>query len=110
MRFGLPSNKKEEQLTYGGYLKIDELINLQILRSDPPQHDETLFIIIHQVHELWFKQLLHEFDSIVENLNNNEVLRSIRLLRRCIEIQRVLVNQVAVLETMTPMDFLTFRD
>src|SRR5205085_10168359 len=89
---------------------INELINLQHLRSDPPQHDETLFIIIHQVYELWFKQLLHEFDSVIENLNNDEVLRAIRLLRRCIEIQRLLVNQVGVLETMTPMDFLTFRD
>ncbi len=110
MRFGLPSKQNEEQLTYGGYLRVNDLINLQQLRSDPPQHDETLFIIIHQVHELWFKQLLHEFDSIIENLNRNEVLRAIRLLRRCIEIHRVLVNQVAVLETMTPMDFLTFRD
>ena len=110
MRFGLPSKQNEELLTYGGYLKINELINLQQLRSDPPQHDETLFIIIHQVYELWFKQLLHEFDSIIENLNRDEVLRSIRLLRRFIEIHRVLVNQVAVLETMTPMDFLQFRD
>src|SRR5215813_10492322 len=110
MRFGLPSNQNEELLTYGGYLKINELIHLQQLRSDPPQHDETLFIIIHQVYELWFKQILHELDTIIENLNQNEVLRAIRLLRRCIEIQRVLVNQVAVLETMTPMDFLAFRD
>src|SRR5215813_9394866 len=110
MRFGLPSKQNAEQLTYSGYLKINELINLQHLHSDPPQHDETLFIIIHQVYELWFKQLLHEFDSIIENLNRDEVLRAIRLLRRCNEIHRVLVNQVAVLETMTPMDFLAFRD
>lgn len=110
MRFGLTSNETEETLTYGGYLKVGDLINLQNLRSDPPQHDETLFIIIHQTYELWFKQLLHEIDTIIEKLDNDEVLGSIRLLRRCIEIQRVLVNQVAVLETMTPMDFLTFRD
>lgn len=110
MRFGLPENETEETLTYGGYLKIGDLLNLQNLRSEPPQHDETLFIIIHQVYELWFKQLLHELDTIVEKLDNGEVLGSIRLLRRCIEIQRVLVSQVAVLETMTPMDFLTFRD
>jgi tryptophan 2,3-dioxygenase len=110
MRFGLSSNEAEEALTYGGYLKVGDLINLQNLRSDPPQHDETLFIIIHQVFELWFKQLLHELDTIVEKLDRDEVLVSIRLIRRCIEIQRVLVNQVAVLETMTPMDFLTFRD
>src|SRR5262245_25078597 len=105
MRFGLTSNEAEETLTYGGYLKVNDLINLQKLRSDPPQHDETLFIIIHQVFELWFKQMLHELDTIIIKLDNNEVLAAIRLLRRCIEIQHVLTNQVAVLETMTPMDF-----
>jgi tryptophan 2,3-dioxygenase len=110
MSFGLPLNKNKDGITYSGYLKVDELINLQHLQSDPPQHDETLFIIIHQVYELWFKQLLHELDTIVVKLDHDEVLGAIRLLRRCIEIQRVLVNQVAVLETMTPMDFLTFRD
>jgi tryptophan 2,3-dioxygenase len=69
-----------------------------------------LFIIIHQVYELWFKQLLHEIDTIVERLDSDDPLSAHRLLRRCIEIQRVLVSQVAVLETMTPMDFLAFRD
>ncbi len=110
MSFGLPFKKSEDGITYGGYLKIDELINLQHLRSDPPQHDETLFIIIHQVYELWFKQMLHELDTIIAKLDKDEVLGTIRLIRRCIEIQRILVNQIAVLETMTPMDFLTFRD
>ena len=110
MSFGLPYNKGKKSLTYGGYLKISELIDLQQLHSDPPQHDETLFIIIHQVYELWFKELLHEIDGVVERLDRDESLSSHRLLRRCIEIQRVLVNQVSVLETMTPMDFLTFRD
>jgi tryptophan 2,3-dioxygenase len=110
MRFGLPVNKTEGQLTYGGYLKVNDLINLQQLHSDPPQHDETLFIIIHQVYELWFKQMLHEVDTIIDKLDNNDVLGAIRLIRRCIEIQHVLVNQVAILETMTPMDFLAFRD
>lgn len=110
MRFGLPVNKTEGQLTYGGYLKVNDLLNLQHLLSDPVQHDETLFIIIHQVYELWFKQMLHEIDTIIEKLNHNDVLGAIRLIRRGIEIQRVLVSQVAVLETMTPMDFLAFRD
>jgi len=110
MSFGLPYKEDEQRLTYGGYLKINELISLQNLHSDPPHHDETLFIIIHQVYELWFKQMLHEIDTIVEHLNRDEPLSSHRLLRRCIEIQRVLVSQVAVLETMTPMDFLAFRD
>jgi tryptophan 2,3-dioxygenase len=110
MSFGLPDREEEPQLTYGGYLKVRELIGLQQLRSAPTQHDETLFIIIHQVYELWFKQLLHELDTIIERLNDDETLMAHRLLRRCIEIERLLVNQVAVLETMTPMDFLAFRD
>jgi tryptophan 2,3-dioxygenase len=110
MSFGLPFDKKTDGITYGGYLKIKELTNLQQLQSDPPQHDETLFIIIHQVYELWFKQMLHELDTIVKKLDDGDALGAIRLLRRCIEIQRVLVNQIAVLETMTPMDFLLFRD
>jgi tryptophan 2,3-dioxygenase len=110
MSFGLPYGKDDERLTYGGYLKVRELIGLQDLLSDPPQHDETLFIIIHQVFELWFKQLLHELGTIVERLDRDETLAAHRLLRRCIEIERVLINQVSVLETMTPMDFLAFRD
>lgn len=110
MSFGLPYEKDDERLTYGGYLKVRELIGLQGLLSDPPQHDETLFIIIHQVYELWFKQLLHELDTIIERLDKDETLAAHRLLRRCIEIERVLVNQVGILETMTPMDFLAFRD
>ena len=110
MSFGLPDREDEPRLTYGGYLKVRELIGLQQLRSDPLQHDETLFIIIHQVYELWFKQLLHELDTIIERLNNDETLVAHRLLRRCIEIERLLINQVDVLETMTPMDFLAFRD
>jgi tryptophan 2,3-dioxygenase len=110
MSFGLPFTKNTDGITYGGYLKIDELMNLQNLQSDPPQHDETLFIIIHQVYELWFKQMLHELETIVKKLDADDALGAIRLLRRCIEIQRVLVTQIAVLETMTPMDFLLFRD
>jgi tryptophan 2,3-dioxygenase len=109
MSFGLPPSK-EPRLTYGGYLKIRELTALQQLHSDPAQHDETLFIVIHQVFELWFKQLLHEIDTVIGFLNQDKPLRAHRLVRRCIEIERVLVSQIAVLETMTPMDFLAFRD
>ena len=109
MSFGLPPGD-EPRLTYGGYLKVRELISLQHLRSEPPQHDEMLFIIIHQVYELWFKELLHELDTIVERLDSNEPLAAHRLVRRCIEIERVLVDQIAVLETMMPTDFLAFRD
>ena len=110
MSFGLPRGENDERLTYGGYLKVRELMALQGLLSDPPQHDETLFIIIHQVYELWFKQLLHELDTIVARLDNDETLAAHRLLRRCVEIERVLLSQVGILETMTPMDFLAFRD
>jgi tryptophan 2,3-dioxygenase len=110
MSFGLPPPEDEPRLTYGGYLRVRDLVSLQRLHSDPAHHDETLFIIIHQVYELWFKQLLHEVDAIIARLDSDETLAAHRLLRRCIEIERVLVNQVAVLETMTPMDFLAFRD
>jgi tryptophan 2,3-dioxygenase len=109
MSFGLPPTKVP-RLTYGGYLKVRELISLQHLLSDPPQHDEMLFIIIHQVYELWFKELLHELDTIIERLNSDQPLAAHRLVRRCIEIERVLVDQIAVLETMMPTDFLAFRD
>ena len=108
MPFGLPDS--EQKLTYGGYLRVADLIALQQLQSDPAQHDETLFIIIHQTYELWFKQILHEVAAVRERLGRDEVLSAVRLLRRCIEIQRVLVGQIAVLETMTPVDFLAFRD
>jgi tryptophan 2,3-dioxygenase len=110
MSFGLPPRPDENRLTYGGYLQVGALTGLQRLRFDPAQHDETLFIIIHQVYELWFKQLLHEVDTILAKIQQGDALGANRLLRRCIEIQRVLVSQIAVLETMTPTDFLAFRD
>src|SRR5262245_45856802 len=110
MSFGLNLKDPERKLTYDGYLKIHQLLSLQNLLSKPAQHDETLFIIIHQVYELWFKELLHEVDAIRNRLDANEPLAAHRLVRRAIEIERVLVSQVAVLETMTPMDFLAFRD
>jgi tryptophan 2,3-dioxygenase len=108
MAFGLPEDS--EKLTYGGYLRVDDLLTLQQLRSDPGHHDETLFIVIHQVYELWFKQILHEIDDIVVRIGAGDLLGASRLLRRCIEIQRILVAQLTVLETMLPTDFLAFRD
>jgi tryptophan 2,3-dioxygenase len=110
MSFGLPRSTDPNRLTYSSYLKISELTSLQEPHSDPPQHDELLFIIVHQVYELWFKQLLHELDAVRSHLDQDEPLSAQRLLRRCIEIQRVLIQQLRVLETMTPNDFLTFRD
>jgi len=108
MPFGLPDDA--QRLSYGGYLHLPELLSLQRPLSDPPHHDELLFIVVHQVYELWFKELLHELDAIVDLLEHDEILEAVRLLRRCLEIERVLVAQVAVLETMTPGDFLAFRD
>lgn len=112
MPFGIPKseNREKDSLTYGGYLKIPEIISLQRLLSEPPAHDEMLFIVIHQIYELWFKEVLHELDAVIVFLNRDAPLDAHRLLRRCIEIGRVLVAQIAVLETMTPVDFLDFRD
>jgi tryptophan 2,3-dioxygenase len=110
MAFGIRPSEGETRLSYGSYLKVPELLALQNQLSTPAQHDEMLFIIIHQVHELWFKQMLHELDAVIGCIDDEDVLGAHRLLRRCLEIQRVLVEQVNVLETMTPNDFLTFRD
>ncbi len=96
-------------LTYGRYLKVPELLALQHCQSDPAHHDEPLFIIIHQVYELWFKLILHELDSAGAALRAGRVVEATRLLRRVVEIQRVLVEQVSVLETMRPQDFIGFR-
>ena len=96
--------------SYGSYLKIPELLGLQQTLSDPPHHDETLFIIIHQVYELWFKQMLHELDAVVGRLLEGNTRLATRIVRRLIEIQRVLIQQIPILETMTPPDFMQFRD
>jgi aminocarboxymuconate-semialdehyde decarboxylase len=105
------------QLTYSSYLKIPELLGLQQPQSTPPHHDELLFIIVHQTYELWFKELLHDLDAVVANLrtagaapqSRDEVYEAARLLRRCTEITRVLVEQFTILETMLPTHFLAFR-
>jgi aminocarboxymuconate-semialdehyde decarboxylase len=105
------------QLTYSSYLKVPELLELQQPQSSPPQHDEMLFILVHQTYELWFKELLHDLDAVVANLRNagaapqsrDEVYEAARLLRRCTEITRVLVEQFTILETMLPTHFLAFR-
>jgi aminocarboxymuconate-semialdehyde decarboxylase len=105
------------QLTYASYLKVPELLELQQPQSSPVHHDEMLFIIVHQTYELWFKELLHDLDAVVLNLQNaaanpqshDEVYEGARLLRRCTEITRVLVEQFTILETMLPTHFLAFR-
>jgi len=97
-------------LSYGSYLKIDELLDLQQPLSRPPHHDEMLFIIIHQVYELWFKQLLHEVDATMAALDRDDLLRVAKHFRRIHTIQRLLEQQVDILETMTPQEFNQFRD
>ena len=96
-------------VTYGTYLKVDELLSLQQPRSKGPEHDELLFIIIHQVYELWFKELLHEFDRVCRLLEGDESHRAQHGLKRILTILKVLVGQIDVLETMTPLEFLSFR-
>ncbi len=113
IRFG----EQGARLTYGSYLQLDRLLSAQDLESQPPAHDELLFITIHQVYELWFQQLLHEATAardamLAPGLGNGPGERlwwAQHLLRRMHVIERVLVNQVDVLETMTPQDFLQFR-
>ena len=97
-------------LTYSNYLKVPQLLRLQEIKSDPPEHDETLFIIIHQVYELWFKLLLHEFDKLKADLSGNDVFGAEATLKRTRTVMKTLVSQLDVLETMTPMSFLSFRD
>jgi tryptophan 2,3-dioxygenase len=97
-------------LTYGRYLRIDELLSLQQPRSVGPEHDEMLFIVVHQVYELWFKELLHEFDRVRRLLEDDESSRAQHTLKRILTILKVLVAQLDILETMTPLEFLSFRD
>lgn len=99
-----------QALSYGSYLKVDELLDLQAPLSRPEHHDELLFIIIHQVYELWFKQLLHELAAVTVALDNNALLRVAKYFRRIHTIQRLLEQQIDVLETMTPQEFNQFRD
>src|SRR5512132_2398653 len=96
-------------VTYGDYLKIDELLSLQQPRSEGPEHDELLFIVIHQVYELWFKELLHEFDHAARLLTADESHRAQHTLKRILTILKVMVAQLDILETMTPLEFLSFR-
>jgi len=98
------------RLTYGAYLRLPILLDQQGLESDPPARDELLFISIHQVYELWFKLLLHELGEIREAMLSGEVWLARHLFRRVHAVERILVDQIQVLETMTPQDFLEFRE
>ncbi len=98
------------KLTYSNYLKIDELLDLQQLESQPPEHDEMLFIIIHQTYELWFKQILHEFGKLRRELEAGHTWTSVKTMRRVLTILKTMVSQIDILETMTPLEFESFRD
>ena len=96
--------------SYGEYLKVDELLALQRPLSEGPEHDEMLFIVIHQVYELWFRQILHELDHLLELLSQGDGAPAQKTLKRILTILKVLVAQLDILETMTPLEFLSFRD
>ena len=96
-------------VTYRSYLRLDELLNLQTPLSDGPEHDELLFIVIHQVYELWFKQLLHELKEVQRQLDQGNLYPALDRLKRMLTILKTAVGQVDVLETMTPLQFNSFR-
>lgn len=97
-----------EPVTYSGYLRLDQLLSAQQPRSS--EHDEMLFIVIHQIYELWFKQLLHELGKLQAELESGGTTHAMRTLRRTLAILKIVVAQLDVLETMTPTQFTRFRD
>ena len=105
-----PRKPSKTDLTYNSYLKVPEILELQKLQSNPPHHDELLFIVIHQAYELWFKLVLHEMESAIESMGDGRVLRARHFVARVVEIMRVLIQQIHILETMKPAEFLGFRD
>ena len=97
-------------LSYNKYLRVQDLIALQDCLSDPAHHDELLFITVHQAYELWFKQILHELDASIALMSEDRLPAASRALQRVVEIEKLLVTQIHILETMTPISFLGFRD
>jgi tryptophan 2,3-dioxygenase len=104
-RFG----EQDRELSYGSYLKVPDLLSLQKLLSEPPAHDELLFIVVHQAYELWFKQLLFELSSVRDLMMEGDAHQAKHLLERVHTIERVMIAQVPVIESMSPQDFLEFR-
>lgn len=101
---------KDAPLSYNKYLRVPELIDLQMCLSSPVQHDELLFITVHQAYELWFKQILHEIDAAIALMKEDRAGKAAQALRRVVEIEKLLVAQIHILETMAPVSFLGFRD
>ncbi len=106
----MPKSARKRPLSYDGYLKLEHLLDLQRPRSRPQQHDETLFIVAHQTYELWFKLMLHEIESSISLMRGGDLAEASRLIRRTISVEKILIQQLEVLETIRPMDFLKFRD
>jgi tryptophan 2,3-dioxygenase len=101
---------KDAPLSYNKYLRVPELIDLQTCLSSPAHHDELLFITVHQAYELWFKQILHEIDAAIALMKSDRVAEASFALHRVVEIEKLLITQIHLLETMTPISFLGFRD
>jgi tryptophan 2,3-dioxygenase len=101
---------KDAPLSYNKYLRVPELIDLQTCLSSPAQHDELLFITVHQAYELWFKQILHEIDAASVLMKEDRAIEAVQAVRRVVEIEKLLIAQIHILETMTPLRFLGFRD
>jgi tryptophan 2,3-dioxygenase len=101
---------KDAPLSYNKYLRVPELIDLQSCLSSPAHHDELLFITVHQAYELWFKQILHEIDAAIVLMKEDHAAEAAQALRRVVEIEKLLVQQIHILETMKPISFLAFRD
>lgn len=102
------TERRSAALTYSSYLALDEILGAQRPRSD--EHDEMLFIVVHQIYELWFKQILHEFAFLQRRLEDGDTAHALAILRRILTILKTVVAQIDVLETMTPRQFLSFRD
>jgi tryptophan 2,3-dioxygenase len=97
-------------LSYNKYLRVPDLIQLQNCLSDPAHHDELLFITVHQAYELWFKQILHEIDAAIALIAEDRLAAATRGISRIVDIEKLLVSQIHILESMTPISFLAFRD
>src|SRR6266576_778443 len=97
-------------LSYNKYLRVPDLIDLQNCLSEPIHHDELLFITIHQAYELWFKVILQEIDAAIVSMDQDRAPAAERAVRRIVEIEKLLVNQIHIIETMSPINFLQFRD
>ena len=101
---------KNPKLSYNQYLKVEELTNLQETLSEPTSHDELLFIIIHQTYELWFKQVLHEIDATIGWFDEGRKFRVNHSLKAATAIEKIMVSQIHILESMAQIGFLEFRD